>query len=350
MDIVDDSNGGKVWYLDVNNKPQGPFSSEQVKNGLKKGQVSMETLIFGPGMGKWEPISWHPLFGAQEGAAPGKLKQRSIPKTTFHQTQLVHEIDFALYGDDMQFVEIELDPGEAALAEAGSMMFMDQGIQMETVFGEGNQGGVVDKLVGAGKRLLAGEGLFMTVFSNTGTHKQKVAFAAPYPGKIIPVNLAEFGGQLIFQKEAFLCAAKGVAIDVEFQKKLGVGLFGGEGFIMQRLSGDGMAFAHAGGSIHNVTLQAGQTLKVDTGCLVALETSVSYDVQFIGGVKNAFFGGEGMFLATVSGPGSIWLQSMPFSRLAGKLQSAVPRSAGGSGSSIGEGSLIDGIGGLITGR
>lgn len=348
MELEQDGNG-KVWYLDLDGKPQGPYSETQVRSGLLQGKVKPDMLLFGPGMGKWEPVSWHPLFASEEGAAPGKIKPRRIPTPTFHQQQLVHEIDFTIFGDDMQYVEIELDPGEAAVAEAGAMMYMDNAIAMETVFGEGTQSGIVNSLLGAGKRLLTGEKMFMTVFSNNGNGKKQVTFAAPYPGKILPLNLAEFGGEIVCQKDGFLCAAKGVSIDIVFQKKLGVGFFGGEGFIMQRLKGDGLAFVHAGGSIHNVTLQPGEMLKVDTGCLVALESSVSYDIQYVGGVKSALFGGEGLFFATVTGPGNVWLQSMPFSRLAGKMMAAMPRSAGGKGQ-MGEGSLIDGIGSILTNR
>ena len=340
MELSHDKNG-KVWYLDVGGKPQGPYSETQVRSGLKQGKVTAEMLLFGPGMGKWEPVSWHLLFAE----AAGVVKSPPIHRPTFHKQDLVHEIDFAIYGDDMQYVVIELDPGEAAIAEVGAMMFMDTPITMETVFGEGKQSGVVDSLLSAGKRLLTGENLFMTVFSNSGTQKHHVAFAAPYPGKIIPLNLAEFGGEIICQKDGFLCAAKGVSIDIVFQKRLGTGLFGGEGFIMQSLKGDGLAFVHAGGSIHNISLAAGESIKVDTGCLVALERSVHYDVEYVGGVKSALFGGEGFFFANLSGPGNVWLQSMPFSRLAGKIQSAMPKSVGGS-ASMGEGSLIDSLGGI----
>jgi uncharacterized protein (TIGR00266 family) len=342
------NSGGKVWYLDVAGKPQGPYSEVQIRGGIKQQKVTRDMLLFGPGMAKWEPVGWHPLFSREEGMLPA----RSIPKATFHQQQLVHDIDFSIYGDDMQYVEIELDPREAAIAEAGAMMYMDSAINMETVLGYGEQSGVVDSLIGAGKRLLSGESLFMTVFTNDGKDKHRVAFAAPYPGKILPLNLVEFGGEIVCQKDAFLCAAKGVSIDIAFQKRLGVGLFGGEGFIMQNLKGDGLAFVHAGGMIHNVELAAGESLKVDTGCLVALEKSVHFDIQYVGGIKSALFGGEGFFFATVTGPGNVWLQSMPFSRLASKLHSALPRQAGGTGS-VGEGSLVDSLGGigkLLSGR
>ena len=242
----------------------------------------------------------------------------------------MHEVDYKIYGDDMQFVEIELDPEEAALAEAGGMMYMDAGIQMETIFGDGAQksSGLMGALLGAGKRLLTGESLFMTVFVNKGTGKRRVAFGAPYPGKILAVRLGELGGELIAQKDSFLAAAKGVSIGIAFQRKLGVGLFGGEGFIMQRLQGDGLAFVHAGGTLYERTLAAGEAIKVDTGCIVAFQPSVNYDIQMVGGVKSALFGGEGLFFATLQGPGRIWLQSLPFSRLAGRIYAAAPQTGG----------------------
>lgn len=241
-----------------------------------------------------------------------------------------HEIDYKLYGDDMQFVQIELDSGESVLAEAGAMMYMDEKIGMETIFGDGSSKkhgkGLMGKLIGAGKRVITGEGLFMTVFTNNHDGKAHVAFAAPYPGKIVPFDLTQFGGTIICQKDAFLCAAKGVSIDIHLQKKIGAGFFGGEGFIMQKLEGDGLAFLHAGGTIIRKDLSHGEMLKIDTGCLVAMTKSVDYDVQFAGDIKSGLFGGEGLFLATLKGPGSVWLQSLPFSRMADKIYSA----AGGS--------------------
>jgi len=213
-------------------------------------------------------------------------------------------IDYKIYGSEMQFVEIELDPGEAAMGEAGSMFYMEADIQMETIFGDGSaqQSGFLGKLMGAGKRLLTGESLFMTVFYNQGMGKKKVAFGAPYPGKIIPVHLSEVGGELISQKDSFLCAAKGVSVGIAFNKKIGTGLFGGEGFIMQRLQGDGWAFIHAGGTLHQRDLAPGETLRVDTGCVVAFQPTVDFDIQFVGGVKSALFGGEDLFFATLRGP------------------------------------------------
>lgn len=256
-----------------------------------------------------------------------------------------HEIEFQVFGDDLQFVEICLDPGETVVAEAGSMMYMDSAIAMDTVFGDGSDRdkgkGFMDKVLGAGKRALTGESLFMTTFTNQGAGKKAVAFAAPYPGKVIPLDLTDCQGQLICQRDAFLCAAKGISIEIAFQKKIGAGLFGGEGFIMQRLVGDGLAFLHAGGTIIKKELTAGEVIKLDTGCLVAMTASVNYDVEFAGNIKSAIFGGEGLFLATVKGPGTVWLQSLPFSRLANRIYAASSR---GGGEKKGEGSLLGGIG------
>lgn len=245
-----------------------------------------------------------------------------------------HEIDYKLYGDDMQFVEVELDPQETVIAEAGSLMMMDNEIQMETIFGDGSAnsgGGIVGKLLGAGKRVLTGESLFMTAFTNQGVGKKHVSFASPYPGKIIPLELSNYGSKVICQKDAFLAAAKGVSVGIEFQRKIRTGFFGGEGFIMQKLEGDGMTFIHAGGTIIEKELQPGERLKVDTGCLVAMTGTVDYDIEFVGGIKTALFGGEGLFFATLSGPGTVWIQSLPFSRLASKVFAAVPEKGGNKG-------------------
>jgi len=260
----------------------------------------------------------------------------------------MHEVDYKIYGDDMQFVEVELDPQEATVAEAGGMMYMDDGIEMETIFGDGSQqgSGFLGALVGAGKRLLTGESLFMTVFYNRSQGKKRVAFGAPYPGKIIAVDLSKIGGELIAQKDSFLAAAKGVSISIAFQKKLGVGLFGGEGFIMQRLLGDGLAFVHAGGTLYERNLAPGELVRVDTGCIVAFQPSVSYDIQYVGKIKSALFGGEGLFFATLKGPGRIWLQSLPFSRMAGRIIAAAPQTGRGG---RGEGSVLGAIGGLLDG-
>ena len=260
----------------------------------------------------------------------------------------MHEIEYRVFGDDMQYVEIDLDPGEAAVAEAGGMMFMEDGVEMETIFGDGSQkqSGFLGAVMGAGKRLLTGESLFMTVFLNRSTHKRKVAFGAPYPGKIVPLHLAELGGELIAQKDSFLVAAKGISLGIAFQKKLGVGLFGGEGFIMQRLQGDGWAFVHAGGTLLERTLASGEVLRIDTGCIVALQPSVNYEIEYVGKVKSALFGGEGLFFATLRGPGRVWLQSLPLSRLANRIVAAVPGLGRGGRE---EGSVLGGLGRLLDG-
>jgi uncharacterized protein (TIGR00266 family) len=254
-----------------------------------------------------------------------------------------HVIDYRIIGEEMQCIEIELDPQETVIAEAGSMMMMSSGIKMETIFGDGReQQGFFGKLLSAGKRVLTGESLFMTAYTNLGQGKQHVHFAAPYPGKIIPLDLTTYGNKIICQKDAFLCAAKGVAVGIEFQKRLGTGLFGGEGFIMQKLEGDGMAFVHSCGTIIERDLQPGEVLRVDTGCIVGFTQNVDYDIQFVGGIKNTLFGGEGVFFAQLTGPGKVWIQSLPFSRLAGRV---LMYSRGGKE----EGSLLGGLGGLLDG-
>ena len=259
-----------------------------------------------------------------------------------------HEIDYHIYGEEMQYVEIELDPQEIVIAEAGSFMMMDNNIQMETIFGDGSaqQNTLFEKLLSAGKRVLTGESLFMTAFINQNNTKSKVSFASPYPGKIIPIDLTHFGGKFICQKDSFLCAAKGVAIGIEFSKKLGRGLFGGEGFIMQKLEGDGMAFVHSGGTLAKKELATGEILKVDTGCIVGFTKDVDYDIEFIGGIKNSVFGGEGLFYATLRGPGTVYIQSLPFSRLADRIIASAPKAGGKSRD---EGSLLGGIGNLLDG-
>ena len=259
-----------------------------------------------------------------------------------------HDIDYKIFGEEMQYVEIELDPQEAVVAEAGSFMMMDTGITMDTIFGDGSNqtSGVLGKIFSAGKRVLTGESLFMTAFLNTESGKKKVSFASPYPGKIVAIDLTKYGGKFICQKDAFLCAAKGVSVGIEFSKRLGRGLFGGEGFIMQKLEGDGMAFVHAGGTLARKELAAGETLKVDTGCIVGFTQQVDYDIEFVGGIKNTVFGGEGLFFATLKGPGAVYIQSLPFSRLAGKVWAAAPR---GGGKDKGEGSILGTLGDILDG-
>jgi uncharacterized protein (TIGR00266 family) len=259
-----------------------------------------------------------------------------------------HEIDYQIFGEEMQYVEIELDPNEIVVAEAGSFMMMQNGIQMQTIFGDGSeqQSGVFGKLLNAGKRMLTGESLFMTAYMNQNNQKSKVSFAAPYPGKIIAIDLTAYNGKFICQKDAFLCAAKGVSVGIEFSRKIGRGLFGGEGFIMQKLEGDGMAFVHAGGTLAKKELAPGEVLKVDTGCIVGFSRDVDYDIEFIGGIRNSVFGGEGLFYATLRGPGTVYIQSLPFSRLADRIIASAPRSGG---SSRGEGSILGGLGNIIDG-
>jgi len=257
-------------------------------------------------------------------------------------------VDYEIFGTDMQYVEVELDPGEAAVGEAGAMMYMQAGIEMDTVFGDGSpqEGGLFGKLLGAGKRLVTGESLFTTVFHHEGQGKARVAFAAPYPGRIIPMDLGKLGGTLICQKDSFLCAAKGVSLGIALQRKLGTGFFGGEGFIMQKLEGNGMAFVHAGGTLMEKQLAPGEVLRVDTGCVVAYTPDVDFDIQFVGKLKSAIFGGEGLFFATLRGPGHVWLQSLPLSRLANRIVLSAPAAGGAR---RGEGSILGGLGDLLDG-
>ncbi len=256
-----------------------------------------------------------------------------------------NEIDYQIFGEEMQYVSIELDPEETVVAEPGAFMMMEDGIQMETLFGDGSQQntGFFGKLLKAGSRVLAGESLFMTAFTNHQNNKRKVSFASPYPGKIIPLDLSTLNGKVICQKDAFLCAAKGVSIGIEFQRKLGTGLFGGEGFIMEKLEGDGLAFLHACGHVLEKELTAGEILKIDTGCIVGFTSSVNYDIQFVGGIKNSLFGGEGLFFATLTGPGKVWIQTLPVSRLAGRILAYATTTRKE------EGSLLGGIGNLLDG-
>ena len=267
-----------------------------------------------------------------------------VPPGSVHPRR-AHEIDYRIHGDDMQFVEVDLDPGETVVSEAGAMLFITDGVQMETRFGDpsAEDTGVLGKFLSAGKRLLTRESLFMTTYTASRNAVETVAFAAPYPGKIVDADLRELGGTLLCQKDSFLCAAKGVTVGIAFTKRLGAGFFGGEGFILQKLEGDGLAFLHAGGTITRRTLAPGERLKVDTGCLVGFAPSVDYDIEFVGGLKNTFFGGEGLFLATLTGPGEVWLQSLPLSRLATRI-------AGAFVSRKGEGSVLGGLGNLLDGR
>lgn len=333
-----------VWYVAVQGQQQGPMSANDVIQGIQAGRFDANTHVFTQGMANWLPITTRAEFSAAFGGSAATAPP-PVP-----QSFQAHEIDYEIFGEEMQFVEITLDPQEACIAEAGAFMYMDPGIEMETIFGDGSaqaqSGGVMGKLLSAGKRVLTGESLFMTVFGNQASGRQRVAFASPYPGRIIPVDLRQHGGVLLCQKDAFLCAAKGIAVGIAFQRKLGAGLFGGEGFILQKLEGDGLAFVHAGGSIVHRDLAAGETMRLDTGCLVAFEQTVDYDIQFVKGVKTAIFGGEGLFYASLTGPGRLWIQSLPFSRLARRVWSAAPQAGG---KDKGEGSLLGGLGDLMMG-
>jgi len=326
----------KQWYVAQNGQSFGPMSEEELKQAFSSGKYSLQDHVFSEGLPGWVPASSRPEFSSGPATAPPPPPVGGA---------VADEIDYEIFGHEMQFVEIELDPGESVVAEAGGMMYMGDGIQMQTIFGDGSQkqSSFMDKLVGAGKRLLTGESLFMTVFTHQGSGKSRVAFASPYPGKIIPMDLSKHGGNMVCQKDAFLCAAKGVAVGIAFQKRIGVGLFGGEGFIMQKLEGDGMVFVHAGGTIIERDLGQGEVLRVDTGCIVALEQHVDYNIEMVGGVKSAIFGGEGFFFAKLTGPGKIWLQSLPFSRLAGRIWQAAPQ---GGGKDKGEGSVLGQLGGI----
>jgi uncharacterized protein (TIGR00266 family) len=323
-----------AWFVAENGKSVGPLSTEQLSAALASGQYAGSTMVWRDGFSDWQPAAEvDELNSPAPAAAPPPVSG-----------QQAHEIDYEIFGHEMQFVEIELDPQESVVSEAGAMMYMSNDIAMETIFGDGSEssqaGGFLDKMMGAGKRLITGEGLFVTMFTHTGRGKGKIAFASPYPGKIIPLDLKQYGGRIICQKDAFLCAAKGVALGIAFQKKIGTALFGGEGFIMQQLDGDGLSFVHAGGTIVEKELAAGETLRVDTGCLVALTQMVNYDIEYVGNVKSAIFGGESFFFATLTGPGHVWLQSLPFSRLAGRIYQAAPQTGG---QTVGEGSVLGGL-------
>ncbi len=326
-----------AWYLSYNGEQIGPLDINQA---IEKANENKNGHAWREGFSEWMPI-------AQVGEFQQLAEASSAPPPVSRQSS--DEIDFVIHGAEMQFVEIELDPEESAVAEAGAMMYKDPSIQLDTVFGDGSHndttGGFMDKLLGAGKRLITGESMFTTVFTHQGQGKAHVAFGAPFPGNIIPITLPNVDGVLICQKDSFLCAAKGVSIGVHFQKKILTGLFGGEGFIMQRLEGDGMVFVHAGGTVVERELKAGEVLHVDTGCIVAFTQTVEFDIQQVGGIKSALFGGEGLFFANLRGPGKIWLQSLPFSRLAGRMLASAPQNGG----SKGEGSVLGGLGGLIDG-
>ncbi len=326
------------WYFVQDGQSVGPLTRDELLRKLPSLQGE-RTLVFGPGLSAWTEARHVPGLGtAQQGAvdAPPPFVGRRAD-----------EIDYRIYGDDMQYVEVELDPGEMVIAEAGAMMYMTPGVQMETKFGDPSAAdqGLLGKVFSAGKRMLTGESLFMTTFSGLGPGKQQVAFAAPYPGKIVPMDLTQLGGELLCQKQSFLAAARGVSVGIAFTKRIGAGLFGGEGFILQRLKGDGVAFVHAGGTLCHKQLGPGEMMKVDTGCLVAFQPSIDYSIKFVGGIKNTLFGGEGLFFVQLTGPGNVWLQSLPFARLADRIHAT----GGYAGKRTGEGSILGGLGRVLDG-
>ncbi len=336
----------KTWHYTITPTQRETAQESELPNLVTGGILQPTTLVWCTGMAGWEPAGKALPYLFAQGietseppplpVAPPSLAKRS------------HEIDFEIHGDDLQMVEIELDPGETVIAEAGGMCYLEEDIEFETRMGDASapSGGLIGTLKNIGKRVLTGESLFMTHFTNRGGQKRKVAFAAPYPGKIIPLDLAKLNGEIICEKDAFLCAALGTSIGIAFNRKLGAGLFGGEGFILQRLQGDGLAFVHAGGTIIRRDLR-GETLRVDTGCLVAMTAGVQYDIQRAGNLKSMIFGGEGLFLATLRGHGTAWLQSLPFSRLADRIIANAPSSGGAA---KGEGSVLGGIGRMFDGE
>lgn len=334
-----------TWFVGVGGQQQGPMPTSQVVAGIQAGTINAEAFVFTQGMANWTPIKTVQPFSAYFGAPgmPPSPPPAAVPPVR------PDELDFQIFGEEMQFVEVVLDAGEAAVSEAGAMYWMDAGITMESMFGDGTgrpDETLLDKAKAVGSRVLTGESIAMTLFRNPTQQKQKIAFAAPYPGKIIPLDLRQHGGKVICQKDSFLAAARGIKIGIELQKNLGVGLFGGEGFILQKLEGDGLVFTHAGGCVTSRTLAAGEMIKLDTGCLVAFHPTVKYDVQLVGGIANTLFGGEGLFLATLTGPGTIWTQSLPFSRLAGRIYAAAPQTGGTRGD---EGSILGRAGDIAMG-
>jgi uncharacterized protein (TIGR00266 family) len=328
----------RIWFVSVAGASQGPFTAAEVRAKRQSGDITPQSYVFRQGLSGWIPLADAPEL---DGAAP-------TPSAPAAAGQRCHEIDYQVHGDDMQFVEILLDAGESVIAEAGSMMYITNGIQMETRFTDGSSPdkGFMGKLFDAGKRVITGESLFLTLYTNRSVGRETAAFAAPYPGKIIAADLKDHGGTLLCQKDSFLCAAYGTALGIAFTKRIGAGFFGGEGFILQKMEGDGKVFIHACGTIVRRTLGPGETLRVDTGCLVAMDKTVAYDIQYIGSVKTALFGGEGLFFVTLTGPGQVFLQSLPFSRLADRIYSHAP-AAGGSRKE--EGSVLGGLGSLLGG-
>ncbi len=338
----------KIWFYVDTQKAQLQIPEDRVQELVKQGLILPATKVWTGGMPNWvnagEVMPQWFSSPATTQSPPPQLSPTAPPALPVKRDIKSHEIDFEIFGNDMQIVEIELDPGETVIAEAGAMNYMEQDIQFEAKMGDGSatNDGIMGKLLAVGKRVLTGESIFMTHFTNRGSNgKRRVAFAAPFPGRIIPIDLAKIGGELTCQKDSFLCAAHGTKVSIAFSRKLGTGFFGGEGFILQKLCGDGKAFIHAGGTVIERELK-GESLRVDTGCLVAFTPGISYDIQRAGNLKSMFFGGEGLFLAHLSGHGKVWLQSLPFSRLAERVASQM-----GPGKSQGEGSALGSLGNLF---
>ncbi len=328
------------WYLSYEGQTIGPFDQATAAARAKQ---NSNGHCWREGYANWLPINQASELFSSTSATPPAVAASAMPRSA-------DVVDYKIVGHDMQFVEIELDPGESVVAEAGALMYKDAVVQLETVFGDSSyrtqSGSFMDKLISAGKRVITGEGLFTTLFTHSGSSgKARVAFAAPFPGTIMPVPLAEHGGRLICQKDSFLCGARGVSLGIFFQRKILTGLFGGEGFIMEKLEGDGLVFVHAGGTMVERVLAPGERVDVDTGCVVGFTDTVNFDVQPVGGIKSMLFGGEGVFLATLTGPGKIWLQSLPFSRLAGRMLASAPQRGGGRD----EGSVLGGLGTILGG-
>jgi uncharacterized protein (TIGR00266 family) len=334
------------WYVAQNGQSLGPFTIEELAQRLP-GLGGLQAMVFGPGLSEWMPAGTVSEIAAAMGRS-GNIPLPPAPGVSGTPRNRCDEIDYEIHGEEMQYVEVMLDPGEMVIGEPGVMMYMTMGIQMQTVFGDPSKQNqsAMDKILSAGKRAITGESLFVTTFSASSSQRETIAFAAPYPGKLIAMHMDQLGGEIICQKDSFICAARGTQISVAFNKRIGVGLFGGEGFIMQRITGDGITIVHAGGNIMQRDLAAGETLKVDTGCLVALQPSVNYDIQMVGGIKNTLFGGEGLFFATLTGPGRVWLQSLPFSRFVGRIKSTLGSKQGGGRD---EGSVLGALGGLLGG-
>lgn len=333
-----------MWFVGVNGAQEGPLPTSAVMARLQARTLPDTAYVFTQGMASWTPIRTAQPFAAMLG---GTMPPSPPPMPAPAAAPDV--IDWQIIGEEMQYVEVTLDPNEACIAEAGALLYMTPGIEMETVFGDGTgrpDETFFQKAMAAGSRAIMGESIALTLFKNTAGEKRSVSFAAPYPGKIVSMDLAQLGGKVICQKDAFLCAARGAKLGIEFQSNIAAGLFGGEGFILQKIEGQGIAFVHAGGCVFARQLAAGETLRVDTGCIVGFQPSVKYDVQMVRGIANVVFGGEGLFLATLTGPGTVWLQSLPFSRLAGRVFAAAPQT-GGTRSD--EGSILGQAGDLAMG-